>query len=1083
MKKFLTVLLCGAAVLLSAEVLKEWNFKEAKVPGLQYPRENIEYRVSPEEKTPEGDPVGEFVIKKLAKDPVAWSLMIGFVSEQNLTPGMKCRYSFQIRADREGKAMSSCIQQDSPWKTIGNSPKEFSVSKEWRTVTREFTVNGDFNCAVRTPTIMVGALPEGTTVYLGPVKFEKLENFLPLALNSKWTLFRSPDLRNVKLGGLTSVPQSLGGIAGETAVFKENAFVLAEAGKATKPKMEAVFFNEFESAEAGTMQVGCAADYWFEFIVNGKTVYDTLVTGNREKTFLPTDHVFNFPVKKGKNIIAVRVLSGSAGWKFVCGKVPFREKLSRITQIVRGREWRPVKTDKSAVWVRRDLRGKRIDQWKRIPGSALDFSQYVKKYDVDKCGRLKADGKGRLYFENAPGEPVRLRGFNFVPGDWTLGFVTASKAELEDYAEQIALSGMNILRFHFLDGMLVGNGGLPKQGKDRKYVTEVPMAQSVAELPINKGAADRYWYFLKCLRDRGVYVMLDVFTSTGLFTEAVMNTNGAESYGRFRMFFDPRYRNHWKAGFDYLLKTPNPYTGKALVDDPQLIGITCYNEQEHLFNFNGRQITFFTPDWRKHRNPQNPASVPEFNGELLKSATPDGEAARKYLRGKIREMNAFYLNAVKESGFKGFVTNWDMYMRNLEGDARADFNAVAMHTYHAHPGMTKLYPPTYKQRLTFGGWLRNTMTTVGQDSSIVQNNYIGRAAATRVLGKPFFMTEYSHNGFNRYSHEAAPMWAAYASLQDWQILAPHANLVRMLHVPFQPWDFDGGENLAAVMNSLFCAFGWQRGDIQSAKHAVSFHVPEKVLKSIEYTGAIGSGCNLLSMLTRIGSDYRNAENPVADLNVEPQAFVGAKGMGMYVELSEESDQNMRILSEQVANLRKKGILAAGNRTDVKAGILESETGEIRMNIRKNTLTVDAPKFQSAVLKKSEPVKLSALSVMSVSTPCTIAAISLENEKSLADSRRILVVVGTMFMAENAVFSTEKFDAELDVGDIQQVMRAGQFRFSLKNGSKGLPSVYALNMSGSRECRIPVTLKDGRLQFALDTGKLEYGTPYFEVVYP
>ena len=327
------------------------------------------------------------------------------------------------------------------------------------------------------------------------------------------------------------------------------------------------------------------------------------------------------------------------------------------------------------------------------------------------------------------------------------------------------------------------------------------------------------------------------------------------------------------------------------------------------------------------------------------------------------------------------------------------------------------------------------------------------------------------------------MWAAYASLQDWQILAPHANLVRMLHVPFQPWDFDGGENLAAVMNSLFCTFGWQRGDIQSAKHAVSFHVPEKVLKSIEYTGAIGSGCNLLSMLTRIGSDYRNAENPVADLNVEPQAFVGAKGMGMYVELSEESDQNMRILSEQVANLRKKGILAAGNRTDVKAGILESETGEIRMNIRKNTLTVDAPKFQSAVLKKSEPVKLSALSVMSVSTPCTIAAISLENEKSLADSRRILVVVGTMFMAENAVFATEKFDAELDVGDIQQVMRAGQFRFSLKNGSKGLPSVYALNMSGSRECRIPVTLKDGRLQFALDTGKLEYGTPYFEVVYP
>ena len=70
-------------------------------------------------------------------------------------------------------------------------------------------------------------------------------------------------------------------------------------------------------------------------MVNGKTVYDTIVNGNGATTYLPTDHVFNFPVKKGKNLIAVRVLSGSEGWRFVCGKVPFRAKLkqSRITRM------------------------------------------------------------------------------------------------------------------------------------------------------------------------------------------------------------------------------------------------------------------------------------------------------------------------------------------------------------------------------------------------------------------------------------------------------------------------------------------------------------------------------------------------------------------------------------------------------------------------------------------------------------------------------------------------------------------------------------------------------------------------------
>ena len=120
------------------------------------------------------------------------------------------------------------------------------------------------------------------------------------------------------------------------------------------------------------------------------------------------------------------------------------------------------------------------------------------------------------------------------------------------------------------------------------------MAQSVAELPINKGAADRYWYFLKCLRDRGVYVMLDIFTSRGLMTGAV----NAKDYPRFQMFDNPVYQKHWKAAFDFLLKKPNPYTGKALIDDPQLIGITFFNEQEHLFNPNSPENKRFTSEWR-----------------------------------------------------------------------------------------------------------------------------------------------------------------------------------------------------------------------------------------------------------------------------------------------------------------------------------------------------------------------------------------------------------------------------------------------------------------------------------------------------
>ena len=63
MKKFLTAFLCGAAVLLSAETLKEWKFEGDKVSGLSYPSEKIGFRISPDVKTPEGEPCGEFTVK------------------------------------------------------------------------------------------------------------------------------------------------------------------------------------------------------------------------------------------------------------------------------------------------------------------------------------------------------------------------------------------------------------------------------------------------------------------------------------------------------------------------------------------------------------------------------------------------------------------------------------------------------------------------------------------------------------------------------------------------------------------------------------------------------------------------------------------------------------------------------------------------------------------------------------------------------------------------------------------------------------------------------------------------------------
>lgn len=1084
MRCLLAALLCVCGLSLTAKSVSAvkmatWTFDQARPAGVSWhPRESVSYSVT-EERTPSDESCGKFQVAQIVDAKVPWSIQLRCFGEQELVAGTTYRCSFYVKADREVKLPFNMIQHEKPWKMWGHCSKKLTVSPEWQLFSTEIACTMSFNGKVCAPMLMLGALPLGTTIWLGPVTLERLETFYPLKLNATWQLFMRPQVADGELAGLTSLPETLGGVSAQTVSLTEKSLDIARISPSFAAKDVAVLVNEFEAPGDGFMQLGCAADYWFEFMVNGKVAYDTLVTGNREQGYLPTDHVFNIPVRKGKNLVVVRVLAGSAGWRFVCGEVPFRQKLSRITQFVRNSEWRPVKMDK-VQWTH--ISPKRIDEWRRIPGSALDLSQYVKKYDIDRNGRLCADSQGRLYFENAPQERVRLRGFNFVPGSWQSLFYKFTKSEIEEYADQIALAGMNVLRFHFLDAALAGNGGLPKQGKDKKRLSDVKMAQSVEELDIDEKFADRYHYLLKCLRDRGIYVMLDIFTSRGLFTEAVFSES---CQGRFELFDNERYQRHWQAAYDYLLKHPNPYTGKALLNDPQLIGITCYNEQEHLFTLAANSkgnVMLFDAEWRRHRRPDAPQEAPKFDGELLRADTPDGVAARRFIRGKIAQMNEFYLSYVRQSGFKGFVTNWDMFMRGLEGDARKDFNAVALHTYFAHPNKEKLYPPNYKQRLTYGRWLRGQMVTVSQESSLKLNSYIGRAAAARVLGKPFFMTEYSHCGYNQYVHESVTAWPAYASLQDWQMLAPHANQVQLYYQPFQPSAFDSSENLSGVINSTLCAFGWQRGDIKPAPHAVSFHVPESILDSPSFIGAIGSGYNGLHTLTRIGSDYKNAVNPLATLNMVPESYVGATSMGMWVVLNEEKEQNLKLLEANVAKLRQAGILGPENKTNVRKGIYESETGEICVNLEENTLNVDTPKFQSTVVKElREPVQLSNLSVSKATIPCSITAVSLENERPLAEARRLLLVVATMFTAENAVFSTENFHAELDVGDMQQLMRAGRFEVSLKTGVTGVPKVYALNLNGSRQVELPATLNHGVLHVKLDTTRLEYGTPYFEVV--
>ena len=1061
MKK-VSILFCSllCPFLFAVELLQEWNYGQGIPREISGTPDRLALEISRNEKTPDGAAV---LSVKLLSRPAGTSLhsvQLNYVSRQKITAGARYLICFYLKSSREAVVGANATVVSKEWPMIAGSMRKITVNGQWRKISIEFTATQEYSALVRTPMFMLGEFPVGETLYIGPVRLEKVADF-PLALDGRnWKVVRP-------LGQpvVTAIPDNAKNIESKNGVIHLNP----TAEKFTTGD-EMVLYNEFDSPADGLVEIGCAADYRFEFFINGISVYNTLRTGNATNRYVPEDHVFSFSVKRGKNLIAVRVLSGSVGWKFVYGS-PQRGKEVRVTEIKRSPAWRPVNIGRHE-WIH--VTPQPISELKIIPGSALDLSRQFRQFDIDREGRLILNERGELVAENNPKQSVRLRGFNFLIHAWNRNFYKMSHEEIEAFAEEIRLRGMNVVRFHYLDSSLCGHAGFPKKSKK---IEEVVFAGSEDDLPIDSHFLDRYDFFVKCLRDRGIYMLLDIVTGAGAWTDTSSSAKiPADESFRYRLFFDEKYRKNYLAGLNFLMNHVNPYTGRTQKDDPQLAGITLYNEQDAIFLNNFR---LFDGRWKQ----TVPSDAPDFDVELLRSDTPYGKAAREFLLAEIRQMNEFYLDAVKKTGYRGMVTLWDMFTANLEGWARADFPAVAVHSYFAHPAKRQLGNLNYTQQLRYCTWWKELMFIVYQGSSItVADSYLGRTAAARIFKKPFLLTEFSHCPYNRYVHEAGPMIGAYAALQGWNSLIHHGNTVALYYEPLHAYSFDGALSPMAMVASYFAAFAWQRLDVTTAEHSVNFHIMPEQLTSPVLLDAIGGSYNALFMLTGIGSSCGNKAVGVS-LNITPEQFASPVSSGVYAETEKDDTRREQALKNLVETLREKRVLGPSNATDASRGIFQSETGEITADTRKHEMTIKTPRLQAAVLKTGKPVELGEFDIVSCIAPCTLAAISLDKERPLKNSRRILLIYGTMAVAEDAVFLTENFDAELDIGKLQPLLKSGLFEVTLKNeNNDSIPRLYALNLNGSREKEFPVERRGGKLVVNIDTSQLEYGTPFFELTF-
>ena len=362
------------------------------------------------------------------------------------------------------------------------------------------------------------------------------------------------------------------------------------------------------------------------------------------------------------------------------------------------------------------------------------------------------------------------------------------------------------------------------------------------------------------------------------------------------------------------------------------------------------------------------------------------------------------------------------------------------------------------------------------------SEYFKKAATCRIAGMPLFVTEYNHCYWNRYEYEGGIFFAAYSALQSFAGITVHQSPVMEENRPLRLENFRVATSPTKRANEFLAMSLFRRGDVQSSPHRVELLFPAEFLEdSNAGAGAVNTSQAALAFLTGIALRFpelpAKAENrPELSFLPEQSATIHSGAWSSSVEGSVFGN-----LADSVAKLRTAGILPKNNPTDADAQCFVSDTGELSLDTRARRLKVITPKTEAVILKPDDTnIALRRLTVHSVDTGCAAAVTSLD-DLPLAESRHMMFVLNTNSVSEGLVLSGDRSTLIEPGKNAPPLMETARIRVSLRCDGKSW-KLYPLSLSGERRKPLPVTQRNGRLEFRIDTAALPDGvTPFFELI--
>lgn len=583
-----------------------------------------------------------------------------------------------------------------------------------------------------------------------------------------------------------------------------------------------------------------------------------------------------------------------------------------------------------------------------------------------KDGRFNHSGTGR---------PERFWAVNGPPGK--------DRESLRKQARLLAKRGVNLVRIH--------HGYYDAQGQFDPDAVRV--AQEVVEAMKAEGI---YSHF-------SIYFPLWLAPAPG--TPWLPGYDG-QKHPFAALMFNPEFQEVYRGWWKRLLTTPNPSTGRRLIDEPAVFGAEIQNEDSFFFwTFTPDQIpedeltlietrfaawlakTYGSPDaalakWNNLRTDRDrPAEGrigfrPPWN--VFSERTPRDQDQVRFLTdiqsGFYRDMTKF----LRDLGFRGVITasNWITASPEVLGPIeKLTYTTTDFLDRHGYFGCNVKGPDdgwairegqTYNDRSA----LRFEPETPGGPKLFAHT-----AMDPHYAGKPSMCSEMTFNRPNRYRSEAPLYYAAYGALQGSDALVHFAfdgaSWTVKPNFFMQPWTL-----MTPAMMGQFpaAALIFRRGLIAEGDRLVELTLRPDDLLALKGTPLPQDAA--LDEL-RLKDVPKGGAAPRPGQVIDPLVHYAGRTSVRFDDRGKTAVKDLRPYVD-----RAKQTVA-------------STTGQLRLDYGKGLLTLNAPSAQAASgnLAAAGAVALKDITIRSPMDLVHIVAVSLD-DRPLASSRKILLQVMT-----------------------------------------------------------------------------------------